>query len=129
MLSINKQRIANQPRILSSRKDISKMSKKKVTKKTSSVGTIASLRKSVPAFSVGALGQKVIIYLIENKGTSFTSYEIHSVVGNENTTDKAVRDFMRKMGFLGLIYYKNGVKSEFWGLFYYNNGFLGQFLL
>ena len=74
------------------------MSKKKVTKKTSSVETIAILRKSVPAFSVGALGQKVIIYLIENKGTSFTSYEIHSVVGNENTTDKAVRDFMRKMG-------------------------------
>jgi hypothetical protein len=35
--------------------------------------------------------------------------------------------FMRKMGFLGLIYFKNGVKSEFWAYFTIKMGVLGQF--
>lgn len=86
----------NQPIKKKEKKMVKKTVKKAEKKAKSSKVTLKSLQNANPVMVTGELVKKAISYLINNEGTAFTSYELHSIIGGNSS--KAVRDGFRSLG-------------------------------
>ena len=75
---------------------VKKTVKKAEKKAKSPKVTLKSLQDANPVMVTGQLVKNTIVYLINNEGQAFTSYELHSIVGGQSS--KAIRDGFRSLG-------------------------------